>query len=171
MGNKARNIDNMKEYRIFKNLSNEQLDRFHKVMQIKKFSAEEVIFREGEVGDSIYLLLNGKVEINQALTLQLSKKDYDTREKSLINLSSDMHPSFGEMSLLGADDKRTATVKALTDCSMAVVMKDDFFSICESEPRLGYQVMKNIADIVTDNLVKANQNVLKLTTAFSLILE
>jgi hypothetical protein len=31
--------------------------------------------------------------------------------------------------------------------------------------------MLNVAAIVTDNLVKANQNVLKLTTAFSLILE
>jgi len=31
--------------------------------------------------------------------------------------------------------------------------------------------MKNVASIVTDNLTNANKNVLKLTTAFSLILE
>jgi len=164
-------LKNMNEFRIFRNLSEEQLERFRKVIQVKKFSEDDVIFYEGEVGDSIYLLLDGQVEINQALTLQLSKGDYDTREKAIINLSSEMFPVFGEMSLLGADDKRTATVKALTNCSMAVVMKEDLFSICESDPSLGYQVMKNVADIITDNLVKANQNVLKLTTAFSLILE
>lgn len=164
-------LKNMNEFRIFRNLSEEQLERFRKVIQVKKFSTDDVIFYEGEVGDSIYLLLDGQVEINQVLTLQLSKGDYDTREKAIINLSSEMSPVFGEMSLLGADDKRTATVKAMTNCSMAVVMKEDLFSICESDPALGYQVMKNVADIITDNLVKANQNVLKLTTAFSLILE
>ena len=163
--------DNMKKYRIFYNLTDKQLGEFQQVIQIKKYSSGQAIFREGEIGDSIYLLLDGKIEINQALTLQLSKGDYDTREKAIINLSSDMFPVFGEMSLLGGDDKRTATVKALTHCSLAVIMKDDFFSICESDPPLGYLVMKNIADIVTDHLVKANQNVLKLTTAFSLILE
>lgn len=164
-------LQDMKEFRIFHNLSEDQLDKFGKVMQVKKFSAEDVIFSEGDVGDSIYLLLDGQVEINQILTLQLSKGSYDTREKAIINLSSDMRPVFGEMSLLGQDDKRTATVKAQTDCSMAVIMKDDLFSICDSDPSLGYLMMKNVADIITDNLVKANENVLKLTTAFSLILE
>ncbi|MFQ6674064.1 MAG: cyclic nucleotide-binding domain-containing protein [Fidelibacterota bacterium] len=163
-------LKDLGRFRIFDDLTDEHLSKFLKVIKVRDYPADEAIFDEGEVGDSLYLLLDGKVEINQALTLQLSKGDYDTREKAIINLSSEMHPVFGEMSLLGDDDKRTATVKALTDCKMAVVMKDDFFSICNSDPDLGYRVMKNVAAIVTDNLVKANQNVLKLTTAFSLIL-
>lgn len=159
------------QYRIFKDLSEDEIKQFVEVMQLKNYEADKVIFNEGEVGDSICLLLEGKVEINQALTMQLSKGDYDTREKAIINLPSEWHPVFGEMSLLGDDDKRTATVKAQTDCEMAVVMKDDLFKICESNPQLGFKVMRNVAAIVTDNLVKANKNVLKLTTAFSLILE
>ena len=50
-------------------------------------------------------------------------------------------------------------------------MKDDLFAICQSDPDIGYVIMRNVASIVTDNLIKANTNVLKLTTAFSLILE
>ncbi|MDP6456345.1 MAG: cyclic nucleotide-binding domain-containing protein [Candidatus Marinimicrobia bacterium] len=159
------------QYRIFKDLSDDEIKQFENVMQIKNFEAEQIIFNEGDIGDSIYLLLDGKVEINQALTMQLSKGDYDTREKAIISLPSEWHPVFGEMSIFGNDDKRTATVKAQTDCEMAVVMNDDLFTICGSNPELGYKVMRNVAAIVTDNLVKANQNVLKLTTAFSLILE
>lgn len=159
------------EYRIFNGLGDEQIARFEGVIKKKRFPAGEIIFDEGDVGDSIYLLIDGQVEINQALTLQLGKGDYDTREKAIINLSSDIHAVFGEMSLLGSDDKRTAAVKAITDCEMGVIMKDDFFTICESDPDMGYTVMKNVASMVTDNLIKANQNVLKLTTAFSLILE
>ncbi|MEE9166364.1 MAG: cyclic nucleotide-binding domain-containing protein [Candidatus Neomarinimicrobiota bacterium] len=164
-------LKDLAQFRIFRHLTEDQLNTFRQAVRIKKYPADDLIFQEGEVGDSIYLLLDGKVEINQALTLQLSKGSYDTREKAIINLTSDMHPVFGEMSLLGDDDRRTATVKAMTVCSMAVIMKKDLFSICESDPLLGYQVMKNVANIVTDNLVKANQNVLKLTTAFSLVLE
>ena len=100
-------IQNYVHYRIFNNLNQEQIRRFENVIDHRNFASEEVIFAEGEVGDSLYLLMDGEVEINQALTLQLSKNDYDTREKSIINLSSKIHPVFGEMSLLGTDDKRT----------------------------------------------------------------
>ncbi len=164
-------IQNYVHYRIFNNLNQEQIMRFENVIEHRAFACEEVIFAEGEVGDSLYLLMDGEVEINQALTLQLSKNDYDTREKSIINLSSEIHPVFGEMSLLGTDDKRTATVKAISDCKMGIIMKKDLFQICESDPEIGFTIMKNVASIVTDNLTNANKNVLKLTTAFSLILD
>ena len=159
------------KYRIFQNLENDHIGHFEKVIKRKNFPSGEVIFAEGDVGDSLYLLLEGEVEINQALTLQLTKHDYDTREKAIINLSSDIHPVFGEMSLLGSDDKRTATVKATSDCEMGIITKGDLFEICQSNPEIGFTIMKNVASIVTDNLIKANTNVLKLTTAFSLILE
>ncbi|MDP6569004.1 MAG: cyclic nucleotide-binding domain-containing protein [Candidatus Marinimicrobia bacterium] len=165
------NIKNLGDFRVFSDLSEDQLNKFKKKVEIREFKAGTTIFEEGDVGDSLYLLLDGEVEINQALTMQLSKGDYDTREKSIIRLSSDISPCFGEMSLLGNDDKRTAGVRAISDCKMAVIMKDDLFSICTENPELGYIVMRNVAAIVTDNLIKANQNVLKLTTAFSLILE
>ncbi|MBV54422.1 MAG: cyclic nucleotide-binding domain-containing protein [Candidatus Marinimicrobia bacterium] len=164
-------LNNLGKFRVFSDLSEDQLDKFRKTAEIREFKAGTTIFEEGDVGDSLYLLLDGEVEINQALTMQLSKGDYDTREKSIIRLSSDISPCFGEMSLLGNDDKRTAGVRAISDCKMAVIMKDDLFSICTENPELGYIVMRNVAAIVTDNLIKANQNVLKLTTAFSLILE
>ena len=164
-------IKNLGNFRVFSDLSEDQLNKFRKTVKMREFKAGTTIFDEGEVGDSLYLLLDGEGEINQALTLQLSKGDYDTREKSIIRLTSNISPCFGEMSLFGNDNKRTAGVRAISDCKMAVIMKDDLFSICTENPELGYTVMLNVAAIVTDNLIKANQNVLKLTTAFSLILE
>ncbi|MFQ6675021.1 MAG: cyclic nucleotide-binding domain-containing protein [Fidelibacterota bacterium] len=171
MGKGKDALKSLGKYRLFEDLDEGHLEKFRKVIKVRDYPAQQVIFHEGEVGDSLYLLLEGKVEINQALTLQLSRGSYDTREKAIINLTSDMFPVFGEMSLLGNDDKRTATVKATTGCKMGVNKKDEFFAICNSDPELGFKVMRNVASIVTDNLIKANQNVLKLTTAFSLILE
>ena len=140
-------LNNLGKFRVFSDLSEDQLDKFRKTAEIREFKAGTTIFEEGDVGDSLYLLLDGEVEINQALTMQLSKGDYDTREKSIIRLSSDISPCFGEMSLLGNDDKRTAGVRAISDCKMAVIMKDDLFSICTENLELGYIVMRNVAAI------------------------
>jgi len=50
-------------------------------------------------------------------------------------------------------------------------MKEELFEVCDAHPNTGHKVMQNLCRVLCGNLVKANQNVLKLTTAFSLILE
>jgi hypothetical protein len=62
-------------------------------------------------------------------------------------------------------------VKALSACKLAKIMKEELFELCDAHPETGDKVMQNLCRILCGNLVKANQNVLKLTTAFSLILE
>ncbi len=161
----------LKDFSIFENLSPEELGTFSSVIKSVKVPAGGKLISEGDVGDSIYLLRSGQVEINQALTISMNKSDSDNREKAILKLSSDIRPLFGEMSLFHEGDRRTANVKALTDCTLAQIMKNDLFEICEAHPKIGYQVMKNLGGTLSGNLVKANQNVLKLTTAFSLILE
>jgi CRP/FNR family cyclic AMP-dependent transcriptional regulator len=161
----------LKDYEIFAGLSEEQIDEFCKVIVPIEFNKGDVILQEGEVGNSILILLDGKVEITQALTLKTDVSQADTREKSLIALSSEIRPFFGEMSLFSDDDKRSATVKAVSTCSIARIDKKDFFSICNKFPEIGHHVMQNIARVLSRRLKQANQNVLKLTTAFSLIVE
>ncbi|MCD6440283.1 MAG: cyclic nucleotide-binding domain-containing protein [Candidatus Marinimicrobia bacterium] len=159
------------EYEIFSGLTEDQIDKFCKVIMPIRFMKGDTIIREGEKGDSILLLLDGKVEITQALTLKTDTTQSDTREKSLLSLSSEAHPFFGEMSLFSEDDLRTATVKAGTVCSVARIERDEFFHICNTYPEIGNKVMRNIAQVLSRRLKQANQNVLKLTTAFSLIIE
>ena len=68
-------------------------------------------------------------------------------------------------------DRRTANVKAKSNCTLGKVTKENLFSICDKNPDVGYKIMRNLGRIISGNLVNANQNVLKLTTAFSLILD
>jgi hypothetical protein len=51
------------------------------------------------------------------------------------------------------------------------ISKMDFFQICNSNPSIGNLVMQNIARVLTGRLKQSNQNVLKLTTAFSLLMQ
>ncbi len=136
------------------------------------YSEGKVIFNEGDQGGDIFFLLAGEVEISQALTLPMTKAaDYDSRDKSIIRLSGENGAVFGEVSIFSNEDKRTATVKALTDCRMGILNEKDFFQILVNDKAIGYKILLNLTRIVCNRLITANLNVLKLTTALSLILE
>jgi CRP-like cAMP-binding protein len=164
-------IAQAKSFEIFRDMEDDEIKRFCERGTQITIPAGEQFITEGEVGDSIYLLTAGEVEVTKALTLPLSKGRIDNREKAMIRITSDMYPLFGEMSLFDDGDRRTANVKAITECELVKITKEDLFEICENDPGIGYKLMRNLGRIITRNLVKANQDVLKLTTAFSLILE
>ena len=164
-------INVLKQFQIFNKLDENEIKKFQKKMKNINVPEGHTFIVEGDIGDSIYLLLEGQVRINQALTLAMHKGGLDNREKAIINLSANMKPLFGEMSLFDKDDRRNASVKAITECELAQLMSDDLLVICDEFPDIGYKVMKNLAKILCKRLVETNQNVLKLTTAFSLVLE
>ena len=165
------NNNQLNQFQIFDDLNDNQINKFQSALKEVTVDKGEQFITEGQKGDSIYLLLSGSVEINQALTLSMNKGESDNREKAILKLSSKMHPQFGEMSIFNEGDQRTANVRAETACTLARINKSDLYSICDANPEIGYKVMRNLGKIISSNLVKANQNVLKLTTAFSLILD
>jgi len=165
------NNEQLKKFTIFSDLTDDELNHFSDALKEVKMEKGQQFITEGEEGDCIYLLLKGEVQINQALTLSMNKSESDNREKAILKLSSDINPLFGEMSMFNEGDRRTANVRAETACVLVKLDKSDLYNICEKNPNVGFKVMRNLGRIISGNLVKANQNVLKLTTAFSLILE
>ncbi len=165
------NNEQLKKFTIFSDLTDDELNHFSDALKEVKMEKGQQFITEGEEGDCIYLLLEGEVQINQALTLSMNKSESDNREKAILKLSSDINPLFGEMSMFNEGDRRTANVRAETTCILVKLDKSDLYNICEKNPNVGFKVMRNLGRIISGNLVKANQNVLKLTTAFSLILE
>ena len=165
------NNEQLKKFAIFSDLTDDELNHFGDALKEVKMEKGQQFITEGEEGDCIYLLLEGEVQINQALTLSMNKSESDNREKAILKLSSDINPLFGEMSMFNEGDRRTANVRAETTCILVKLDKLDLYNICEKNPNVGFKVMRNLGRIISGNLVKANQNVLKLTTAFSLILE
>jgi CRP/FNR family transcriptional regulator, cyclic AMP receptor protein len=154
---------------LLEGLSDEQLRKFWAAGTVETVRMGDMIIREGEIDDTMYVLLEGTVSVSQALLLKLGKKDYGQKEKTLIRLDAHMRPCFGEMSLL-EDSARSATVASLTESKVLVVDRTGFFAMVEEDPSLGVAVLRNIATTMSGRLRKANQDVLKLTTALSLAL-
>jgi CRP-like cAMP-binding protein len=163
----------IKTFEIFNDLSDNEIELFTKHVKIREYKKDDTIINEGKEGASLLFILDGEIIITQALTLTTNKFDKnDTREKQLTNLNSKEHKiMLGEIALCSPDKKRNATVKAVIDCQIARLPFNKIYSICNSDNSVGYKVMKNLSEIVTKNLVDSNHKVLKLTTAFSLLID
>jgi|TARA_B110000438_G_scaffold257463_1_gene265576 CRP-like cAMP-binding protein len=163
----------IKTFKIFNDLSDNEIELFTKHVKIREYKKDDTIINEGEEGASLLFVLDGEIIITQALTLTTNKFDKnDTREKQLTNLNSKDHKiMLGEIALCSPDKKRNATVKAVIDCQIARLPFNKIYNICNSDNSVGYKVMKNLSEIVTKNLVDSNHKVLKLTTAFSLLID
>ena len=105
-------------------------------IMIKKFKKGEVIIKEGEYGDLLYILYTGSVNVMR------NTPAGDTI--ALANLSSDQNVFFGETALI-SKDTRSATVTASNDCSCIALSCKKFKELCEKEPLLGYRVLLKLA--------------------------
>jgi CRP/FNR family cyclic AMP-dependent transcriptional regulator len=133
----------------------------------QEFSAGAIIVQEGEPGDSLFIMQAGEVEITKQLTLVL---DEDTpKERVMIRLKAEDGVYFGEMALL-ENETRSATVTALTDCSLLELHRKDFLDLIGQNPVMGVKLLLRLAQILSRHLRKTNQDVVKLTTALAVSL-
>ena len=160
-----------KEVSLFHNLTEEQILSLIGIMQGKVVRKGEIIAREGANEDSLFILLKGEVEISKRLLLPLWGDATPKQEKSLVTLSEKQHAYFGEMALFEDKPERSASITALQDCALAVIEKKDLLKKLDADPKAGSVIYHNIARELTGRLVKANKDILKLATAFSLALE
>lgn len=156
---------------LFQGLNEEQIRSVMALMHISEIKQGEMITREGEHGDTMFILLKGEVEISKSLILSpLSDKD-SIKEKALIRLSEKQHAFFGEMTLFLKNPERSASIRATQPCTLAVIQKKDLVNALNKNPLIGSVLYKNIAAELCNRLIKSNRDILKLTTAFSLALE
>jgi small-conductance mechanosensitive channel/CRP-like cAMP-binding protein len=96
------------------------------------YGAGEMIVRQDDAGDSMFVIWRGRVKV----TLEPSGQDVATIEQG---------GYFGEMSLL-TGDARTATVSAVTDCSLLEITADAFRRLALTHPAVVEQITMAVAE-------------------------
>ena len=162
-------IDLLRETEIFRNLAEDQIRKILKISREVTFSEGEFIMREGEEGDTLYIILEGTVEVVKSLVRGEGDEEEDRQNKVFTRLDASGHAVFGEMALLETM-RRTATIHTVTKCRFYEIKKDDFLSLAEADHELGFRILLNLARIVSARLRKADEDTIKLTTALSIIL-
>jgi len=160
-----------KKVLFFKNLTESQIQKVIAGMQIAEVQAGKIITKEGSEEDTLFILVEGEVEITKQLVIPIVAPSEDRMEKSLVVLSEKHYPFFGEMALFLDKPERSATVKARKKCTLATFEKKDLLNVFDNDADIGSKIYKNIATELVERLKKANKDILKLTTAFTLALE
>ena len=155
---------------LFKGLSGEKIRKILNIMRKVTFSENEIIMKEGDSGDTMYIILEGSVEVVKSLVIGDMEEEDLGRNKVFTRLDSKHHHAvFGEIALL-EELKRTATIKAVTNCVLYEIKKDDFLKLVDDDYELGYRILLNLARVVSARLRKADEETIKLTTALSIVL-
>ena len=162
--------DILSNYRIFKDINDIDIQKFLNVIKIKNIDSNINIVEEGNIEDRLIFLLDGHCSVSMPLTLQSKLLQNDDSVKEVYKASSKDYPVFGEV-FLGEGKKRTANIQTTTKSTIGILEAIDFFEICKTDTILGYNVMKNIVDMMCDRFEKNSKTILKLSTAISLLLE
>jgi NADH dehydrogenase len=96
------------------------------------FEPGEVVFNQGDFGDSVYVIEKGTCEVI---------REQDGHRRHLADLGGGDY--FGEMAVL-ADVSRNATIRATTPLDVLLIPKDDFSTLKNAVPAFG-EVFKELA--------------------------
>lgn len=131
----------LKSVGLFSKIPGEDLAQIAGIAQEVHFEKGELIIQEGEIGDSMFLIIEGRVFV-QRLGQELNR--LGERE------------SFGEMALLD-NEPRSATVGGASDVTCLKIDREEFFELMSEK----IEIAHGIIHILTQRLREAND---KLST-------
>jgi CRP-like cAMP-binding protein len=134
---------------LFEMLSPPELEVLAELSRPRRFAAGEVVLREGDQGDTLYVLARGEVEV---VARREGGKDAG-KERLLAVLGAP--EAFGEMALIDRE-VRSATVRAKGDC-VALQLTAENFTAFRKRSRDGFTLfLVNVARVLSSRLRDTN---------------
>jgi CRP-like cAMP-binding protein len=141
-------VDNdvLRQAPLFSALDDEAAGALRASMSETKLRRGEVLFHEGDAGDKLYVVTEGKIK--------LGRTSSDGRENLLAILGPGQ--MFGELSLFDPGP-RSATVTAVTDCTFMSLSHEDLLRWLDGRPSVARGLLAQLAarlrranDVVAD---------------------
>ncbi len=112
---------------LFYSLSDEIVERIAEKVNLVSYPPDTVIFRDGDAGDSFYIIRSGHVKV--------VKDSSEQSGEELVMAVLDPGEVFGEMALL-IGQPRSATIKTMDEVEVFRLMRDDFSQLMMENPEL-----------------------------------
>jgi len=125
----------LKSIDLFESIPSEELIRVAQIAEEEQFETDTPLFKEGDFGDSMYIVANGKVRVHKG-------------ERTIVELEKGA--CVGEMALLD-QEPRSADVTVNADTIMLKITQDGFYELMSSN----MEIMHGIVKLITNRLRKA----------------
>jgi CRP-like cAMP-binding protein len=116
----------LKSIDLFSQIPGEDLAQVALIASEEAREASEDIFVEGDVGDALFLVIEGRVRVHRA-------------DKAIAELGE--RECFGEMAILDASP-RSATVTALADVTLLKIAREDFEELLTENHAISMGIIK-----------------------------
>jgi phosphoserine phosphatase RsbU/P len=123
-----------KKVPLLSDLPRNELDHLVATLQVVDLAPGDVLFREGEPGESLFIILEGQLEVILALGTS------DERRLAAFGPGE----FIGEMSLLIPGRARTASVRAVHACRLWMMTHNDFDGLLVRQPKLAYTIVQTL---------------------------
>ena len=127
----------LKSLNLFKDTPENILADLAPLMKEMQYEQGTEIFKEGEIGDCMYIIQQGNIKIHKGNTTLAILKEKEV---------------FGELSLLDADT-RSASATADTDCILYKIDQEPFYELMDERP----EVAKGFIKILCQRLRTMNE--------------
>lgn len=128
---------------MFQDLELRELLRVVDRCYVVEAQAGEELIQEGQVGEHMYIILSGSVEVSSG-------------GQALAKLEQGNH--FGEMTLLNKSP-RSASVRTLSAARFLRISRDDFVGLLQEEPSVGVDLLLALSRELSSRLYATNQMV------------
>lgn len=146
--------DVLSQVYLFRELTPGEMERLLSISKEKKVKKNEVIFREGDIGDAFYLIVTGGIRISTFVP--------GVGEEALTILREGEY--FGEMALID-DAPRSASAIANDDTMLLYIGKDDFRNLLERQTDIAYKLLWIFTKTLSARLRKTDE---QLKSIFSI---
>jgi diguanylate cyclase (GGDEF)-like protein len=126
---------------IFSLLSQDEINCVLPLLKVIRLDAGETIFREGEEGSTLYIVLSGRISIAIRLV--------DGREREIAEFCSG--DFFGEMSIC-ENAPRSATCSTKEKSLLYCLHKRDFMKLIEEHPYIAIKIMYRMLNSTSQRL-------------------
>ena len=111
------------------------------------YSQDEILFSQGDVGDSAYIIIDGEADIV-----------VNTPGGQLVIATLKQNEIVGEIAIL-CDVPRTATVRAKTELTTLRITKELFFNLTIEIPQIAVEIMRELAHRLEQTTTKLREAV------------
>jgi len=139
----------LKKVALFEGLTNAQLQKVAALATPRTFGGSEYIFREGEPGDSMFVIVEGKVRISKSVP--------GIGEEALAILERGQY--FGEMSLIEERGPRSADAIAHVPCTLWAFERDRLDQLMFTDKDLAYVLLWTFVRTLSERLRETNDKI------------
>jgi signal transduction histidine kinase len=134
-------IELLKQVELFKHVPVKVVEALAQKMILAGFPPDETIIRKGEAGNSMFVILEGKVKIHDG-------------EHMLAEMTS--RQFFGELSILDSEP-RSMSVTALEPTTLGVIHQTDVYQVLKDHP----DAVRDIIGVLSSRLRNQNNTIIR----------